>query len=305
LTHLLADDPKDSPGARAGTSYSFGEDHMNINRWLGAIVLAACLINATHAQQPGYTPAFPPPSPLAPRNGMEIPPEAFTANQSGLSDWILYKRDCCEGRHGKLTPLYTEVYLRVGPSFPVGGQTLSRELVTGWSIAGGARALFFNEPQTRAWVVDAHIINTHEGGVRDGTEFPITIFRAANRFDFGVDGVPGVTVKDSTRTMVGLGFGREFYLWQPADCEGRKWRVGVDAGGRYGSHRLVLNETRYITDVIGGIYVAGHSDVEVPCGRVMWHAGMRLEWAYTWSDVLHRTSDVQDINLLLTMGVRY
>jgi hypothetical protein len=32
---------------------------------------------------------------------------------------------------------------------------------------------------------------------------------------------------------------------------------------------------------------------------------VRIEWVYTWSDVLQRTSDVQDLSVLLTVGVRF
>jgi hypothetical protein len=112
-------------------------------------------------------------------------------------------------------------------------------------------------------------------------------------------------VRRSNRTLVGLGGGREYYLWAPADADGRKWRVGFDGGGRYGSQKLDLRETRHISDVIGSVYAAVHTDVEFTCCHALWHTGVRLEWAYTWSDILRRTSDVQDLNLLVTAGVRY
>jgi hypothetical protein len=123
------------------------------------ILLAAWLAAGTaEAQQAATRPAYPAPSPTQSQGtpAHEIPPEAYSGDMSGLSDWIVYRRDCCEGKHGRLTPLYTEVYLRAGPSIPIGGQTLSRELQTGWSITGGVRALFFNEPMTKAWTVDLH-----------------------------------------------------------------------------------------------------------------------------------------------------
>lgn len=280
---------------------------MKTKRLLGLILLAAGLtVGVAHGQSPSQKPAYPAPSPIQPEGPPnEIPQSAYSGDLSGLSDWILYRRDCCEGKGCRLTPLYTEVYLRSGPSFPVGGQTLSRELNTGWSVMGGARALFFNEQLTRAWAIDLHLISTFEQGEPGGNAFPITIFRGSTREDFGVGGTPGVTVRRSNRTMVGLGAGREYYLWQPADTEGRKWRVGFDGGGRYGSHKLDFYETRHITDVVGAIYLAVHSDLEFMCCHTLWHTGVRLEWAYTWSDILRRESDVQDINLLFTVGVRY
>ncbi len=279
---------------------------MKMKRWLGMIVLAAWLsVSSAHAQQPANHAAYPPPSPLS-TNGLPDPPiEAFTAHPSGLSDWITYRRDCCEGKHGRITPLSTELYVFAGPTTPFGSMTLSRELTTGWSIGGGGRALFYNEPQTRAWVVDAHIINTNQWSSKRDTQFPVTIFRAGDKQVFGADGVPGVTVQSANRTMAGLGVGQEFYPWKPADYEGRKWRVGYDLGGRYGSLILTLNETRGIKDVAGGIYVGGHSKFECPWRNVMFHMGVRFEWSYTWSDVLQRSSDVQDISVLLSTGMRY
>jgi len=275
---------------------------MNMTRSIVLAVLFCLSASAVWAQPASKTPYAPPTA--LPRNG-DLPAESSLAYPGALSDWIVYRRECCEGRHGRLTPLYTELYLSAGPSFPVGGTTLSRELQTGWSIAGGARVLLFDEPLTRAWVVDLHLINTNESGINNGRRFPLTIFRTNTRQDFGVNGTPGLTVKNSNRTLFGVGFGREWYLAGNADAEGPKWRFGVDVGGRYGSHNLAFNETRHITDVIGSLYVAGHSDLEFLWRDMFLHAGLRLEWAYTWSDILQRKSDVQELSLLFAVGVRY
>lgn len=283
---------------------------MKTKRWLSVMILAAWLIgSAGNAQQPTDQPVFPPPSPLAVNGTPEQSPPPGAAYTGGLSDWILYRRDCCKGRHGNLTPLYTELFLESGPSIPVGGMTLSRELKTGWSILGGARALFFNESQTCAWVVEGHIINTNESGGAQNTQFPLTFFPNGVRSDEvvfeGVAGRKTFSIQNSNRTLVGAGLGRDWYLWRPADREGRMWRVGVDAGGRYGSHRINLSEFGHLTDVVGGMYAGAHAAMEIPLRSLTLRAGVRFEWAYTWSDILQRTSDVQDLNLLLTVGVRY
>jgi len=283
---------------------------MKTKRWLGVMIAAAWLIGAVgNAQQPGYQPTFPATAPLGRNGSAEPTSQPGGADRSGLSDWIVYRRDCCEGRHGAVTPLYTELYLEAGPSIPVGGQTLSRELKTGWSIAGGARALFFNEQHSRAWVVDAHIINTNESAGVLNTQFPLTFFHNGVRSDLvvfeGVAGRKTFSIQNSNRTMVGLGLGRNWYPWNPADSEGNKWRIGIDSGGRYGSHRINFSEFGHVTDVVGGIYAGAHSDVEIPWRGIVWHAGVRFEWAYTWSDILQQTSDVQDLNLFVTVGLRY
>lgn len=282
---------------------------MKTKRFIAAILLAAWLGAPASAQPAAYTPIYPAPAPLAPRSPVNRPDDNLVPATGGLSDWITYRRDCCEGPVGRYTPLYTEFYLQSGPSFPVGGMTLSRELKAGWSITGGLRALFFNEAHTRAWVVDGHIINTNESAGRQNTQFPVTFFEKGVRSDLvvfeGAAGRKTFSLQNSNRTLVGLGLGREWYLRQPADAEGCKWRFGVDGGGRWGSHRVNFSEFGHLVDVAGAIYAAGHTDVEFAWGASVVHAGVRFEWAYTWSDVLQRTSDVQDLSLLMTVGIRY
>ena len=67
-------------------------------------------------------------------------------------------------------------------------------------------------------------------------------------------------------------------------------------------------EIKHRTDTIGAAYVAGHTDLDIPCGGCcVFQVGLRAEFDYTWSDILQiqNKSDVQDINLLLSFGVRY
>jgi len=283
---------------------------MKTKRLFGVMIMAVWLTgSAAPAQQPSVDPIYPPPSPVAPHTSEKLPEDRRLAAGGGLSDWIVYGRECCEGPLGAATPLYSEFYLQAGASIPVGGMTLSRELKTGWSITGGVRALFFNEPHTRAWVVDAHIINTNQSaGVHD-TQFPITFFQNGTRSDLvvfeGAIGRKTFSIQNSNRTLVGLGLGRDWYLGQPAHADSCKWRFGVDGGGRWGSHRVNFSEFGHVTDVIGSVYAGAHGDVEYPWRNWVFHTGVRLEWAYTWSDILQQTSDVQDISIFLTMGVRW
>ncbi|MBI2807893.1 MAG: hypothetical protein HYX68_23160 [Planctomycetes bacterium] len=270
------------------------------------VLLAACLTYAPiHGQDPSHEPIYPAPSPVAPQGALAPVVETRVPRLSGLSDWIVYKRDCCEGGAGRYTPLYTELYFGAGPSFPFGGQTLGRELQNGWSFKTGARVLFFNEPHSRAWVVDVHIVNTRQGAREQGTEFPVVVFQRGTKIEFGKNGLPGATLGDSNRTLVGVGLGRDWYPGQPANASDPRWRFGLDVGGRYGSQRLTLNEARHLTDVIGSFYTGVRSDVEIPWGHWVLHTGIRAEWAYTFSDILQRTSDVQEISLFLNAGVRY
>ena len=136
---------------------------------------------------------------------------------------------------------------------------------------------------------------------------------------------PGVTVEDLNRTFVNVGFGRDWYLFGQAptylncpcgggcgdngcgSCGGPVWRIGIDGGGRYGTAKLELHEIRHRGDTIAGVFVGAHSDVEIPCGCCIFQAGIRVEWDYTWMDILqeHNDADVEDINLLFTIGTRF
>jgi hypothetical protein len=122
-----------------------------------------------------------------------------------------------------------------------------------------------------------------------------------------------VTVQSVNRTFATLGLGREWYLWGQGRVEGMNhgelpnWRVGAEVGGRYGTADLILNEIQRRTDNIGGFYLAIFSDLEYPWHCCTFMAGLRLEYAYTWDDVLQspNPSDLQDLNLLITLGVRF
>ena len=259
-------------------------------------------------QQSGYTqpsyeqPAFPAPAPLS-ENGIPASlPVTVAQDSGGLSDWIVYHRDCCEGKQGRITPFYTELYVEAGPTFPVGGMTMSRQMENGWSFAGGARALFFNEQMTSAWVVDAHVINTNEYAGKLNTAFPVTVFQGGAKLAFTGG---GAVVEDWNRVAFGLGFGRDWFPWRPANADGCSWRLGVDGGGRWGSDRVDFDQFGHLSSVCETIYAGAHSDVEFPCGPLIWHVGVRCEWNYTWSTVLQRSSDIQEISLFFTLGARY
>jgi hypothetical protein len=254
---------------------------------------------------PGAPDVVPPPLGALPPGAAPagLPSVAVPPSPSGLSDWITYKRgDCCVP--GTNVPLYSEVYLRAGPSIPVGGNYLGRELQVGWAIAGGVRGLLFNPSMTSALVADLHIVNSNNSGISNGDPRVLNIFQKNATGTSTLSNV-AVTVRSTNRTLVGLGTGREWFLLQPANAPGNHWRVGVDAGGRYGSESMQFNEIRHRTDTVAGLYAAAHTDFEVAYGRWFFSWGLRCEWAYTWSDILQFQSDVQEISALATFSVRY
>jgi hypothetical protein len=264
--------------------------------------------------QPGevFNPADPSPDGPAPTG--PVPP-------ASLSSWILYNQPCCCGPLGTHQPMRYELFLRAGPAFPVAGDIFNRTLETGWAIQGGARVLFFNLEQTRAWTVELSISNIHNKGRRRDIQVPIILNDTFPNPDFNplfpagptnpatitVDEPIPASIQALNRTFVNLGLGRQWYLLGDGGCCGPAWRVGMDLGGRWGTGKVSFHEIRHRTDVLGGLYAALHSDVEIPWGCCIFLAGFRAEWDYSWSDILQtqNNGDMQDIIVLGNIGVRF
>jgi hypothetical protein len=248
------------------------------------------------------------------------------AQPGSLSEYLAYPRTCsCAGPIGGDGPIGYELYLRSGVSIPVGGAIFGDVLETGWAIEGGARTLLFNPDMSAAWTFNLGILFVTNHGQRPDIRVPLSILVPQNPDDpvtfpdvngnfppvtvnFGIDpGVPGVTIRNLSRTFLNLGVGREWWLARPACADGGwGWRLGVDTGGRWGSSKLDHQEIRHRRDTIGGVWVAGHTDLEIPCGCCVFQAGFRAEWAYTWSDILQGSNaDMQEVLLLFNTGVRY
>jgi hypothetical protein len=229
---------------------------------------------------------------------------------AGLSSYITYSLPGCCGPIGGNGPIKEELYLRSGIAVTFGEGQLGKLLNNdaGWIIQGGGRSLFFNPAQDAARTVDlalGHTVNSAEPAP------PILIL-------IGPPTAPvrhTVTVKGTQRTNVTLALGREWYLNGTADGSGGGlvWRAGADAGGRLGTARGDVLDTgmqpiRHLTDTIYGTVLSLHTDVEWKCGCCCtWMAGFRAEWDFTWSDLLKspNNSDLQDVNFLGTIGVRF
>jgi hypothetical protein len=230
---------------------------------------------------------------------MALPPPS-------LSSWITHTRpDCCYpfGGHG---PINTELYIRNGPSIPAAGGVLHRILDTGWDFQGGGRSLFFNASVDAAWTADLNLSYTYNHAEPTPTvQLPATVFPA------GTVAGPGQTLpshlRSLHRTFANGALGREWYLNAPANASGWKWRAGFDMGGGIGTAKLNVVETRHRTDTIFRTGVSFHTDLEVPCGCCTYVGGFRAEWDYTWMDILWRNTNaqLQDVNLLFTLGVRF
>ena len=252
----------------------------------------------------GQGTTYAPPSTSAVTDG--APAAAAAPGHPAPSHWILYdKQPGCCGPTGRDGPIGYELYLRSGIALQVANSGLGKALDNGWVIEGGARTLFFNAEADRAWTADLGIGNTYNR-VGDRTlMFPVRNLatNTGARINRNVSGA------DLNRSYVSFAGGREWYLWGSAehDCTETNWRVGFDAGGKYGTEKLDLNEIRHFTDTTAGAFFSVHSDMEIPWGTCILQAGIRAEYGYTWSDILQRqnNTDFQDVNIQLSLGLRY
>ena len=286
---------------------------MNVKH-IGLCALVVTLLGATavRAQEPLAAPGPYPAEPFVqgapPVTG---PVDASPSPVPQLSRWITGPPGDCCGPFGGKTIGY-EIYLRNGVSIPFGNGVLARDLDVGWVIQGGARVLFFNPAKLAAWTVDLSVsnVNNHADGEHKALLEHIIVPGTPNILGQSTSTVlPSieVTFHRYNRTFVNAAFGREWYLWDPANSCGSMWRAGVDAGPRYGSSKLELNELPHRTHVIGGVFVSLHTDVEWPCGACIYQAGFRAEWSYTFSEILQdqNNANVHDVMLMLNLGVRF
>jgi hypothetical protein len=286
---------------------------MNMKRvGLGGLVVTLLCLNGVRADEV-LAPPISASGPSSAAPGSEAAPAIDGPLPGGglrTSSYMAYPRcaGCC-GPVGANGPLGYEVYIRNGFNFPLGANPFGTKLKTGWDVDVGARTLFFNPELDAAWTVDLSVSNVHNGSNDFRTLYQLTNVVAGP--NGGGATVPSVNVgvRDLNRTYVNAAVGREWYLWGSADCckPDVNWRVGFDAGGRYGTEKLEVTNFFHRTDVIAGTFGSIHSDLEIPCRCCIFQAGIRAEYGYTWGDILQRStnSDVQDINLLFTLGTRF
>lgn len=272
-----------------------------------ALVLILLGVGAVRGQY-----SMPPSSyvPAADAAAQAAPPAGPAPMPHHLSSWITYAcPECCGPLGG--APIRTEMYFRIGPSFPIEGKFFDETLTTGWDLGAGGRVLFFNRARDAAWVGAVGVTNISNHAEDPGVTTPITV--AVPGPATGLFGTPGpdvlvavdASLSNLNRTFVDFGIGREWYLMGTADCEGRRWRAGVDAGGRWGTAKAEFNQIRSRTEAITGTYFNVHSDVEMSWGCCLLLAGLRLEYDYTWLNgiIQQKGTTLQDLNLLFNFGV--
>ncbi|MFO0930161.1 MAG: hypothetical protein U0736_24575 [Gemmataceae bacterium] len=245
----------------------------------------------------------------------EQQPAAPTGFSPLLHDYLTYLRPCgCCGPVGKDGPIVYEIYTRHGMSVPIGNSFFGEVLKPGYSLQAGARTLFFEPSNTTAWVIDLGIRSTwyDAHGRRQITQFDID-----RNVQIGNQTIPIVipellvTPSSCNQTAVTLSVGNEWYLSGPAACCSKDsplgWRVGYDLGGIWGSTRVIYREITHGNDVIKGLFLALHSDVECPYKCCILVGGLRTEFSYTRSQVLQRQNDssLVALNILANLGIRW
>jgi hypothetical protein len=232
------------------------------------------------------------------------PPPSAASPPGMLSSWIEYVRPECCGPIGGNGPIGMSLYAETGPSFVTEGAIFGHALRTvGWDIQAGGRSLFFNVPQTSAWTIDlslSDIYNHGSGG------HPITLELPNGASPPALE-PRDVNLSNMHRTYVNLALGKEWYLNAPAKGCGPMWVAGLDAGGRLGTAKAEFHEIIHRTDTIYGALAGAYLNVEMPCGCCTWLAGLRLEYDWTWMNRLlqDQNANIEDLNLMLTVGVRF
>jgi hypothetical protein len=213
------------------------------------------------------------------------------------NSWIAYPQPGCCGPVGGNGPIMMELFLRSGTVSPVGGTRMSSALGTGWEIWGGGRSLFFNTNRDKAFTVELGLMNTYNRGNGSVT--------------WNLLGNPA-TISSLNRTVAIGGLGWECFCKPVNDCcNGWNWRFGFDGGGGWGTANLGMNDDAFlsgfarINDHPGMLYGALHFDIEKSWGCCTWDIGARIEDDFTWMQVLGGGSNMNSINALMNVNVRF
>lgn len=224
---------------------------------------------------------------------------------------------CC-GPVGANGPVTYETYLRVGPSLTVGGGSLfSGALHNGVMVSGGGRTLYFNPAGDAAWALDLGLSYTYTRGA--GAERVIGVGTPPAPNAQGVIDQPeqinAFNIRSYHRTSFNFAVGRDYWLNGPGNLAAESaWnsRFGWDVGGRWGTSHVDLvpvnNPAQYLrrTGVFNGLFLGFNWNTEVPMGNWIGFVGTRVEWGYDWGNVVPpQDGDLQSVNLLFTLGVRF
>ncbi len=257
-------------------------------------------------------------SPLSPPAG--APPQAtemLTAPASGLPNQAIpgavYSPWNPEvGGNG---PITYETYLRTGASILTEAGGFNDRLQTGYVIQGGGRSLLFNTAGDAAWVLDLGLSYTYNKGERLANPLPIAVNSLKGSDPSNFDNIPA-GIRTLKRTSFNFGLGRDWFLNGPGVLGGEacdtNWRFGADFGGRWGTASVGFEPQddpegyRRRQGVFHGVYLGSGLNWERDFGGWILLAGFRAEYSYNWTNLIPpNDGDIQDVNLLFMLGVRF
>jgi hypothetical protein len=220
----------------------------------------------------------------------------------------------CNGPVGANGPITYEIYLRTGPNLLAGAGAFNGTLDNGWTVQGGGRTLFFNTERDAAWVIDLGLGYTRNTGF--GLSSPVFVSPSSLKFGSVGDNTPqAFGIRFLNRSSFNYGIGRDWFLNGPGALGEEhfgNWRFGTDVGGRYGSASIGFDPasdpggSRRRQGIFHGVYLGTGLNWEKPFGGTMLFAGVRAEWGYTWTNLLPpNDSNISDVNLLMTFGIRF
>jgi len=266
---------------------------------------------------------MPPMSALVPPPGA-VPPDLLTSPPSGLPNQPIpgaaYSPWCGDRLPGDFGvggngPITYETYFRTGPNIiaDAGGFNGALER-SGWVAQFGGRSLLFNQAGDAAWVIDLGLSTTYNRGTRLSNPIQV-LANSLKSSDPSNDFTIPLGVRRVNRTSFNYGIGRDWFLNGPGyldQAPETNWRFGTDFGGRYGTASVGFEPQgdpdgyRRRQKIYHGIYVGTHLNWERNFGGWILLAGVRAEYGYTWTNLIPPLDgDIQDVNLMLTFGVRF
>ena len=252
------------------------------------------------------------PAAPSPTDSMTAPPTGLPNQPICGAAYSPWTGDLPVGGNG---PITYETYFRTGPNLIVdaGGADAALDR-SGWVYQFGGRSLFFNRTADAAWVIDLGLSTTINRGRRLAQ--PISVLASELR---GADPSNTFTIplgiRSISRTSFNYGIGRDWFFNGPGvlgQAPDTNWRFGVDIGGRYGTASIGFEPQddpggyRRRQRIYHGIDLGTSLNWERNFGGWILLAGVRAEYGYTWLNLIPPLDgDIQDVNLMLTLGVRF
>ncbi len=257
--------------------------------------------------------------PLSAPSPSAAPTDLLTAPATGLpcapipgAAYSPWTGDLPVGGNG---PITYELFFRSGPNIiaDAGGANGALDR-SGWVFQAGTRSLLFNRAGDAAWVLELGLSTTTNRGKQLDHPIPVLASELRGSDPSNTFTIP-LGIRTINRTSFNYGIGRDWFLNGPGylgQAPDTNWRFGTDVGGRYGTASIGFEPQddpggyRRRHGIYHGLYVGTQLNWERNMGGWILLAGVRAEYGYTWMNLIPPLNgDIQDVNILLTLGVRF